>query len=76
MLGAALPANDARRDYIRGSLAVTPDGLPVATPVSRQDSSMLRVLTEAECLIVREPHAPAARAGDPCRFIDLTRFGA
>ena len=75
-LGAALPANDARRDYIRGSLAVTPDGLPVATPVSRQDSSMLRVLTEAECLILREPHEPAAGAGEACRIIDLTRFGA
>jgi molybdopterin molybdotransferase len=36
-----------------------------------QDSSLLRVLAQAQCLVIREPHAPAAAAGDPCRIIRL-----
>ena len=75
LLGADLPANDMRRDYMRARLAPGADGLPTATPENRQDSSMLRVLTEAACLIIREPQAPAARKGDACRIIDFSRFG-
>jgi len=26
-------------------------------------------LSEAQCLIVREAHAPAAKVGDPCRML-------
>ena len=74
-LGADLPANDMRRDYLRARLNSGADGLPTATPESRQDSSMLRVLTEAACLIIREPHALAARAGEACRIIDFSRYG-
>ena len=32
---------------------------------------MLGVLATADCLIVRPPHAPAAKAGEPCRIIPL-----
>ncbi|HWG06201.1 MAG TPA: gephyrin-like molybdotransferase Glp [Beijerinckiaceae bacterium] len=70
-LGAALGANDGRRDYLRASLAPGGDGLPVATPFPQQDSSMLRVLASAQCLVLREIRAPAAKAGDPCRVIRL-----
>ena len=75
LLGAAVGPNDSRRDYLRGALASGGDGLPVATPFSQQDSSVLRVLAEGRCLIVRESHAPAAMAGDPCRIIRLDRNG-
>ena len=71
ILGADLPANDARKDYLRARLTRDPEGRPVATPAPRQDSSMLRVLAQSNCLIVREPHAPAARAGDTCRVLRL-----
>jgi molybdopterin molybdotransferase len=71
LLGAAVTPNDSRRDYLRGALASGGDGLPVATPFSQQDSSLLRVLAEGHCLIVRESHSPAALAGDPCRIIRL-----
>jgi molybdopterin molybdotransferase len=71
ILGADLPMNDARKDYLRGRLARDPEGRPVATPAARQDSSMLRVLAESNCLIVREPHAPPAKAGDTCRVLRL-----
>ena len=76
VLGAPLPANDMRRDYLRARLARGESGLPVATPQTRQDSSMLRVLSDAECLLLREPHAPPAMTGDACRVIELARFGA
>lgn len=74
ILGRDLPANDGRQDYLRAVLERHPDALPTATPLPQQDSSMLGVLARAGCLVVRAPHAPAARAGDPCRIVDLARF--
>ncbi len=73
-LGADLPANDGRQDYMRAALARTETGALAATAQSRQDSSMLAVLAESEALIVRPPHALAAKTGDPCRIIRLDRF--
>ena len=70
-LGCDLPANDERADYLRATLAPGPDGMPVATPAAVQDSSMLTRLACADCLLVRQPHAPAARAGEPCAIIKL-----
>ena len=37
---------------------------------------MLKALSDADCLIVRPPHAPAAEAGAPCRIIRLGVYGA
>ncbi len=73
LLGRDLPAGDQRQDYQRARLDRSPEGFPVATPEPRQDSSMLTVLGQSEALLVRPPHAPAARAGDPCRVIRLDR---
>jgi molybdopterin molybdotransferase len=73
-LGAALPANDARQDYLRATLIPCPDGLPLARALPAQDSSMLGVLAKADALIVRPPHAPAAEAGDACRIVPLDVF--
>jgi molybdopterin molybdotransferase len=70
-LGCDLPGNDERADYLRATLAPGPDGIPVATPARVQDSSMLVPLAQADCLLVREPHAPAAKAGDRCSVIML-----
>lgn len=74
LLGADLPENDGRQDYMRAALARGPDGALVATAYPRQDSSMLAVLAESEALIVRPPRAPAARAGEPVRIIRLDQF--
>jgi molybdopterin molybdotransferase len=63
LLGCDLPENDERADYLRAILAPGADGLPVATPCPLQDSSMLAPLAKADCLLIREPHAPAAKAG-------------
>jgi molybdopterin molybdotransferase len=71
VLGCALAANDERADYIRATLSRGADGGDVATPFSRQDSSMLAPLAAADCLIVREPFAPAADEGALCTIVRL-----
>jgi molybdopterin molybdotransferase len=68
-LGVDLPANDRRQDYLRSSLTRAEDGGWIVTPMQRQDSSMLSLLAAADALAVRPPHAPAAKAGDPIRFV-------
>ena len=74
-LGADVKANDSRQDYLRARLDDGGEGLPIAVPQPRQDSSMLGVLAAADCLLLRPPHAPAAAAGDACRIIRFDRFG-
>jgi molybdopterin molybdotransferase len=71
VLGAGMPANDGRQDYVRAALSGGGVGHPVATAFATQDSSMLSVLVKSDCLIVRPPHAPAATAGEPCRIVRL-----
>jgi molybdopterin molybdotransferase len=73
ILGGDLKENDSREDYLRAELS-SGSGLPIATPFSRQDSSMLRVLAQSHCLVIRPPRAPAAKAGEPCRIIRLGSF--
>ena len=72
-LGCALPANDERADYLRARLTrgALADGGDIATPFPRQDSSMLAPLAHSDCLVVREPFAPAAGPGDPCNILNL-----
>ena len=73
LLGADLPANDARQDYLRAVQQGERSGLAEVTPHPVQDSSMLVALARSDALIVRAPHAPPAKAGDPCRIIRLDR---
>jgi molybdopterin molybdotransferase len=65
-LGEPLAANDHRADYLR---AETRDGLVAASTI--QDSSMLRTLARADCLIIRPPHAPEAAAGESVEILPL-----
>jgi molybdopterin molybdotransferase len=74
-LGADLPANGVRQDYMRARLALDADGFWVATPLPQQDSSLVRTLAEADALIVRAPHAPPARDGEACRVLRLAALG-
>ncbi|HEY8008705.1 MAG TPA: gephyrin-like molybdotransferase Glp [Methylocella sp.] len=71
VFGKAMRGNDSRQDYLRATLHPSETGLPVATPFELQDSSVLRILAQSQCLVVREPHAPPAAAGDLCRIIKL-----
>ncbi len=69
VLASDLPENDNRQDYLRARITGTTDGHPLVDAFGKQDSSMLRLLSDAQCLIIREPHAPAAKAGDMCRLL-------
>ncbi len=62
-LGAPLPENDRRQDYLRSRLARAADGSLEVFPFEVQDSSMMRLLGASDCLVVRPPLAPAAAAG-------------
>jgi molybdopterin molybdotransferase len=70
-LGAAMPANDSRQDYVRARLEIAADGTRTATPFNKQDSSMQRSFREAHCLIVRPSNAPAADPGDLLPILNL-----
>lgn len=67
-LAVPLAANDQRQDYLRARLDHAAN---VVTPFDRQDSSMLRLLAAADCLIVRQPHAPAIEAGATVDILPL-----
>ena len=71
VLGHAMPANDSRQDYLRAKVEIGPDGVPVASSVGAQDSSLVANLAAANALIVRPPFAPAAPAGSPCNILRL-----
>ena len=47
------------------------DGNRVATPFPVQDSSNFSKLVQADCLVVRAPHAPPAKAGAIVSYIAL-----
>lgn len=66
ILADALPANDHRQDYLRARWQA--GGV---VPADVQDSSMLRILAESDCLIVRPPHAPAAQNGESVDILTL-----
>lgn len=69
VLGCPLGPNDQRQDYLRAALELRSDGLPVATPFELQDSSLLRIFAQSQCLVIRPPQAPAAQAGDLCQIL-------
>jgi molybdopterin molybdotransferase len=71
-LATALKANDRREDYLRAALSADADGALVATPFSRQDSAITSLYAQADCLIVRPAHAPAAAAGDMVGIVPLS----
>jgi molybdopterin molybdotransferase len=72
VLGSELPANDERADYVRAALQAGAEG-PIATAFPVQDSSMMLPLARADCLIIREPYAPAAAAGSRCVIVKFER---
>lgn len=72
-LAVPLPANDHRQDYMRARLATAEDGALLVTPALKQDSSMQRIMREADCMVVRPPHAPALEVGS---LVPILRFPA
>jgi molybdopterin molybdotransferase len=74
-LGAAIPANDKRFEFMRARLSQDGEGRPVATPFPLQDSAMTRVLAEADALILRPAFAPAMAVGDDVQVIRFAAIG-
>ena len=73
LLGRDVGANDQREDYLRARLEERDDGTLIATPVTKQDSSLLANLAAAQALVIRAPFAPAAKAGSPCEILRLPK---
>ena len=71
ILGVDLGENDQREDYLRATLTRDGDGNRVATPFPIQDSSNFSRLVQADCLVIRAPHAPPAKAGEIVTYIAL-----
>ena len=75
ILGADMKANDQRQDFLRATLSTDAEGRVVATPHALQDSSLLSVFSRSQALLIRPPHAPAAKAGEGCRILRLSSGG-
>lgn len=69
-LGQSVAANGPRQDHMRARLESI-GGTLTAYPFSSQDSARLSVLSSADCLIVRRPHAEESPAGAIVRAIPL-----
>ncbi|MGA2493755.1 MAG: gephyrin-like molybdotransferase Glp [Roseiarcus sp.] len=75
-LALALPANGPRKDYMRATLVRDAGGLDLARPIANQDASLVQAFARADALLVREPNARGAAAGEMCRIIRLAPLGA
>lgn len=73
ILGVDLWENDHRADFLRSSSHFDDQGRRVVTPFLKksQDSSFTSVLSKADCLLLRAPHAKAAKKGDVVQVIPL-----
>jgi molybdopterin molybdotransferase len=69
-LEGSLRANDTRQDYVRAACAWR-DGHLWARPFPEQDSSGLRIFSQADALIVRRPQAPALSEGADIEILPL-----
>ncbi len=65
ILDTALPPNGPREHYLRARR--TPTGV---SPFQRQDSSLLSLLSQADCLIVQPVNDPGRDAGQSVDIID------
>jgi molybdopterin molybdotransferase len=70
-LGRELPANDQRQDYLRARLDAGGDGLPIATSVGAQDSSLVANPGRRPGTDCPPSFVPAAPAGSTCTILRL-----
>ncbi len=70
ILGADIPPNDEREEYMRGTLSFA-NGTEQAIAMETQDSSIISNYSNANCLIIRPANSPAMMAGDKVRIVDL-----
>jgi len=70
ILAEAVGPNGPRSHYMRARLTAGP-ALPLVTPFAHQDSALLRILTEADALLIRPAGDPARSAGHEVDFLPL-----
>ncbi|KIP98977.1 molybdenum cofactor biosynthesis protein MoaA [Agrobacterium tumefaciens] len=66
-----LKANDQRQDYLRARIIGHENGKPIVETFTKQDSSMMKIMAEADCLIIRPPFAEERQAGGECVLVRL-----
>jgi len=72
VLASPLEANGPRKHYMRARLHhETEGGAAYVTALPSQDSALMLALARSDCLIVREPHAPPAQAGEQVVILSL-----
>jgi len=70
VLAEPLPANGPRQHFLRARIA-RPGSPPQVGSLPRQDSSLVGVLAEADCLIVQPANSPALPAGAEVAVLGL-----
>jgi len=63
-LAAEMGATGSREEYVRARIEPGPDGVPLAHPFGRQDSSLMSVLAQANALLVRPTDQDPAKTGE------------
>ncbi len=71
-LGRDLPANGGRQAYLRARLERDDKGAFVATPMDEQDSSLVSVLSDADCFVLRAIKAGPALKGEMAEALPFT----
>ena len=66
-----LAANDNREEYLRANIMKDEDKNVFVTPASKQDSSMLAVFNESNCLIKRPAYAPKIKKGSVVPILEF-----
>lgn len=69
ILGADVPKNTVRQEYMRAVFSRDDQGRLVATPYHKQDSAMLANLAHCEGFIIRSVQAEPSKAGEECDAI-------
>ncbi len=71
LLGCDLPDNDERADYLRARLTPGSDGAAHSDAVPVAGQFHAGAAGGSDCLLIRAPHAPAAKAGSRCTILKL-----
>ncbi|KAA3512074.1 molybdopterin molybdotransferase MoeA [Agrobacterium rosae] len=66
-----LKANDIRQDYLRARIIGHENGQQVVEAFTKQDSAMMKIMAQSDCLIVRAPFAQELEAGGECVVVRL-----
>jgi len=69
-LNGTLSVNDERMDFVRAKINIE-DGYLLASPINKQDSSMITQFSYSDCLIVRDPFDGIKNNGE---IVKILRF--